>query len=453
MQARATQTEPWYVHLLQLGAYVIGRFAADRCVRLASALTFTALLALVPLLAVSFSIFSAFPAFDVLMVEAQEFIFDNFVPEVGPAVKQYVVTFTAQAGRLTAIGILFLAVTSILLLFSIASAFNEVWRVREGRTLVSRLLVFWAVLTLAPLFFGASLSVSSYLFAAARDIGGETVSGSIANYVWLLPMLLQVAGFTLLYMIVPNYRVSRIDALIGGLLAGVLFELLKKAFGFYVTTVPTYQTIYGTMAVVPIFLLWVYLSWLVVLIGAETTAALPEFRAGARLVRAQTRSPGGRLVAAIGILDALYKASISGGGIRMAALAAANSREPRSFVAARDLLLKRGYMQRTERGAWILARDLNSVTLYDLFADLGLDLSVQLRKGVEPSDWAPRLTNIVLECNETAQTAMDISLQELLGAGPTPDLASPAKPPTADRADPDKEGLQDRARTLLGMRD
>ena len=246
--------------LLRFILHVADRFMADECQTRAAALTFNALLATVPLVAVSFAIFSAFPAFARMQGEVQAFVFENFVPEIGAVVQEYVQDFASKTGELTAVGVLFLIVTSVMLLSTISRAFNQIWRVKPRRSLVMRMLVFWAVLTLGPLLFGASLTLSSYLFAVTRAAGGQDFSGPLTTLASLAPLLLQVAGFSLLYAVMPDFPVRRRDALMGGLVAGILFEVLKKGFAWYVASVPTYQTIYGALATFPIFLIWTYLS-------------------------------------------------------------------------------------------------------------------------------------------------------------------------------------------------
>jgi len=277
--SRIDQSPAWRKSL-QFVTYVANRFLSDQCTVRAASLTYTTLLAIVPLLAISFAIFSAFPAFDSLQMKVQLYIFENFVPQVGDTVLGYLEGFTKQTGKLTTVGIVFLVVTSVMLLLTISNAFDAIWRAKRERTLVGRLLVYWAVLTLAPLLLGASVSLSGYLFTAAQASGVEHYTGAVSHLAGYLPLLFQFAGFVVLYVVMPNSSVRLRDALIGGFTAALLFEILKKFFGFYVTAVPTYETIYGALATFPIFLIWMYISWLVVLIGAEITAALPEWRSG-----------------------------------------------------------------------------------------------------------------------------------------------------------------------------
>lgn len=393
--------------------YVGERFLRDECQTRAAALTFTALLAVVPLIAISFAIFAAFPAFARLQEDVQAFVFQNFVPEIGSVVLDYVQGFAAKTGQLTVVGVLFLIVTSVMLLGTISRAFNAVWGVRPRRSLVARLLVFWAVLTLAPLFFGASLTLSSYLFAIARATGVDTLAGPVGGVAGLAPLLLQVAGFTLLYLVMPEYPVRRRDAAIGGLLAGVLFEVLKKGFAWYVATFPTYQTIYGALAVFPIFLIWVYLSWLVVMLGAVVTASLPDWRGGL-VGRGRSGAPTEKLIAALSVLNVLARAARDGRVVKPAALVESARIGPDSLIPLSETLARKGYIARTDKGAWVLIRDLSTVGLYRLVEDLGLRLTPAIARDAFRGNWGPRFTQMAAEADKAAAEAMAMPLSELL---------------------------------------
>lgn len=393
---------------------VYERFIADECQMRAAALTFNALLATVPLVAVSFAIFSAFPAFARMQGEVQMFVFQNFVPEIGEVVQTYVQDFATKTGELTIIGVLFLIVTSVMLLSTISRAFNAVWRVKPRRALAMRMLVFWAALTLGPLLFGASLTLSSYLFAATREAGGTTFSGPLASLASLAPLLLQVAGFSLLYAVMPDFPVRRRDAITGGLVAGILFEMLKKGFGYYVASVPTYQTIYGALATFPIFLIWVYMSWLVVMLGAEIAAILPEWRAGSGRKDAPDEAEATpRLAAALAVLNVLAVAARDGRMVRSSKLVETARIGPARLSELTETLQRKGYVTRAEKGAWVILRDLNQVSLHQLVRDLGLRLSPEISPEQFRSNWGPRYAQIAAGLNGEAKTRMDIPLAQL----------------------------------------
>ena len=432
--------------------YVIDRFMHDGCQQRAASLTFTSLLAMVPLLAVSFAIFAAFPAYSRIKGEVQGYIFENFVPQVGTVIQEYLDTFTQQTGGLTAVGILFLVFTAVMLLVSISNTFNAIWRARRRRNTVARVLVFWAMITLAPMLFGASLSISSYLFAFARASGVETYTGSLSNLAFMLPFTLQALGFTALFLIMPNYPVRRTDALIGGLTASTLFELLKKGFGLYITTFPTYQTIYGALATIPIFLVWVYLSWMIVLLSAEITATLPEWRGGARRFRTSGLAPLDRLVAALAVVSALRQSAIRGGGLSETRLLRDAGIGPDGLADVERRLESNGYITRGEKGQWLLVRDLRHVTLYDLYTHLGLGIEAAIPKRQMKKPWARRFLETKHTLNSIVREKMSVTLDDLLDSASDDTVANDVEAEEMD-ALLDKDQVKGRARilALLGI--
>lgn len=262
----------------RFGRAVLGRFGEDRCSRSAGALSFTSLLSLVPLTAVVFGMLSIFPVFQVWMGAIQDFVYGNFVPASGEVVQKYLEQFSRQAGRLTAFGLIFVIVTAIMMMATIELTFNDIWRVRQSRKLLQRFLTYWTILTLGPILIGVSLSLTSQLFALQIFSTRGAFHGLRGVILQLLPMAFEMLTFFLLYTLVPNASVKWRHALVGALCAAALFELAKHGFAYYVKNVPTYQTLYGAVAVLPIFLVWIYLSWLVILLGAVVTAQLGDGR-------------------------------------------------------------------------------------------------------------------------------------------------------------------------------
>ena len=436
--------------------YVFTRFHQDHCQQRAASLTFTSLLATVPLLAVSFAIFAAFPAYSRLKDKVQSFVFENFVPQVGSSIQDHLSEFTKQTGELTAVGILFLVFTSVMLLVSISNTMDYIWRARRRRNIVSRLLVNWAVITIAPILFGASMSISSVLFAYAQESGVEAFTGPLTRLTFALPFILQAFGFTALFVILPNTPVRRTDAAIGGLVASFLFELLKRGFGLYVAHFPTYQTIYGALATIPIFLMWMYLSWMVLLASAEMTAALPEWRGGTRRVRKTGLAPLDRLVYALAVLSALKQEQVNGGGLRQYRLLRAAGIGPDALADVAERLEKNRYISRGYKGEWLLVRDLTEVTLYDLFNHLGLGIEAgipprQLRKA-----WTHRFAKVRTGMTEAMQDRMGMTLAELLRAAePGEDIANDTDEsnfsPTDEEVEQDQSSRRARILALLGI--
>lgn len=262
----------------RFGRAVLRRFGQDRCSRSAGALAFTSLLSLVPLTAVVFGMLSIFPVFQLWMGAIQDFVYGNFVPASGEVIQKYLEQFSKQAGRLTAFGLLFVVVTAIMMMATIELTFNDIWRVRKPRKLLRRFLTYWTILTLGPILIGVSLSLTSQLFALQIFSNRGVFHGLRGVVLQVLPMAFEMLTFFLLYTLVPNASVKLRHALVGALCAATLFELAKHGFAYYVTNVPTYQTLYGAVAVLPIFQVWIYLSWLVILLGAVVTAQLGDGR-------------------------------------------------------------------------------------------------------------------------------------------------------------------------------
>ncbi len=266
------------LHFLQFIKLAVARFRQERCVDMASNLTFTTLLSLVPLITIMLTFFSAFPQFSDFSTHAKNVILDNMLPETGgKIISQYMEQFTANAARLTAVGLVFLAITSMMMIYSIDNAFNRIWRVTRQRTLIQRVLVYWAVLTLAPLLMGGSLSMTSWLIG--MSVGNlSQLSVIVLAILKLIPVVLATLAFAFLFRVVPNRFVPLRHAFVGGVVSALAFEAMSRAFALYIAHFPTYKLVYGAFASFPIFLLWVYLSWITVLLGAVLTASMSHWR-------------------------------------------------------------------------------------------------------------------------------------------------------------------------------
>ncbi|MFT5259230.1 MAG: membrane protein [Saprospiraceae bacterium] len=246
--------------------------SAGRYFRVASALSFSTLLALVPLITVAFSTLSLFPVFEQWSGAIEAFLYRNFVPQLGDQIQIYLQEFSVNAGKLTIWGLVFLMISTLFLLATIEDTFNDIWQVEEGRSPVQRLLVYWAMLTLGPIIIAVSLSISSYLLSLSVINDQAVLIGIKSHLLSSLPFALELLGFIFFYSVVPFCDVQFRHAVVGGIVATVLFELAKWGFGLYILNFNSYQKIYGAIAILPVFLIWIYLSWLVVLIGAYVTA-------------------------------------------------------------------------------------------------------------------------------------------------------------------------------------
>ena len=248
----------------------------DKITVSAGHLAFVSLLSLVPFIMVFFTILSAFPAFADTRGELEELIFRSFVPHAGGQVQTYVTEFVSNASGMGAIGILSLMVVALMLISNIDKTLNSIWQSQSERPIIFTLAIYWMVLTLGPLLMGSSVAVSSYLVSLANSAEEYTL-GVTTIILKVVPFVTSVGAFFLIYMLVPNKKIDPKHAACGALVGAVLFETSKKAFALYVTSFPSYQLIYGALAVIPILFVWVYLSWMVVLIGAEVTHVLEIF--------------------------------------------------------------------------------------------------------------------------------------------------------------------------------
>jgi len=261
---------------------VVERFEQDRCQRVAGALSFTAVLAIVPLTAVMLAVLSLAPGFSTWMTVIQDFIYSNFVPAAGDVVQKYLTQLASKAGRLTAVGLMFLVVTAIMLMATIEQAFNDIWRVRNTRKLVHRFLTYWALLTLGPILVAGSLTLTPNRFMLpSRGLAEITLLREVVDVV--LPLVFEFGAVVLLYTVVPNVPVLWRNALAGGLFAAVLLEVAKYLFAAAMKYFTTYQIIYGAIAALPIFLVWIYISWVIILLGATVAATLNDWQLAGKL--------------------------------------------------------------------------------------------------------------------------------------------------------------------------
>ena len=297
--AQALSNWPWYDTLRTLRL----RFRDDHLGVTASSLTFTTLISLVPLVTVMLALFSAFPIFSQFQASLQDYFLKSLVPDgIARPVLQSLTQFAAKANRLGVVGLAFLLVTALALMFTIDRTLNGIWRVPKPRPLAQRVLVYWAALTLGPLMLGASLWVTSYAISASHGLVAS-MPGSLGLLLGVVGFMLLALGMAALFRYVPNTHVQWRHAWAGGLFVAIGFELAKRGLAWYVAAVPGISAVYGTFATLPILLLWIYLSWVIVLLGAVIAAYAPSL--AMRVVRLPDR-PGQRFALAVSLLRALH---------------------------------------------------------------------------------------------------------------------------------------------------
>ncbi len=415
---------------VSFAGFTIRRFYQDGMMQSVGALTYSTLLALIPILVIAFAIFSAFPAFDAVQARLQDVIYTSLLPETGNDLRVYLDRFTANASDLTVLGVVALALSAILLLNTIESTLNRIWRVERERPLMQRLLVFWALLTFGPLLLGAGFAASSNPLAWLWEWTGVASGGGKLPQWLLMPFaaVVQGAAFTVVFKLVPARPVRLGDAAIGGAIGGIGLEILKWGFDAVMGSASTYTTIYGAVSAVPIFLIWTYACWTVIILGAVIAASLPDWRRGYEMMPDEQLSPRQTLAAAVLVLTVLARQARDGGG--------SVDHERLSEViplAVRDRLVEalrsHGYLVETARGRIALARDLHRVTLAELARDLDLVLGTGPGVPEAPSALVPVLGRLA----EAEDEILGRSLEELTaGTGSDQGEALAAVPMTSD---------------------
>lgn len=282
------------------------RLNEERLPQVASSLTFTTTLALVPLLTIVLAIFTTFPIFGQFRLALDTWFVQTLMPKaIANTITSNLTMFASKATKLSAVGAVALLVTSTAMIATIERAFNQIWRVKRTRPLVQRVVIYWSLLTLGPLLFGLSLTVTSQLFMATSSLT-KAVPFVGALFLTLVSVAITTAGYTLLYLVVPNRSVDWHDAVWGGLAAAIAFEVAKRVFAIFISQFHTYAIIYGALAALPLFLLWMYVSWMITLVGALLTAALPVVKYERWWYEPV---PGGQFVDAMAIMKVLYRGS------------------------------------------------------------------------------------------------------------------------------------------------
>lgn len=353
--------------------FLAKRSLDDNLLQAAGALAFTTAFAIVPLSLVVFKLLNALPGFTEWSVKLSEYVFSNFVPSAARSVEARLLLFIRESTSLTVAGVVALVVSLLVTLNSIEGTFNRIWRVQSARPQLSRFLVYWTVLTLGSVFAAASLALSTRFFALSLF---QTRAGDIlANLMLgLTPVAIELGIFMLLYRVVPHRTVHWRHAFSGALLATLIFEVLKWVMGAYLSRFGNYAALYGAISAVPIFLLWVYLSWLSVLLGASFAASVSAFRYQPAAIRLPQ---GFEMYGLLRLLARFEQSRSHGRGLHSDDI---RELEPSLTDAlVQQMLAQLGeinVVRRGEGGEWLLARDLDELTMAELYEACHLRIPV-----------------------------------------------------------------------------
>lgn len=342
-------------HLLRV---IWQRFKEGRCAQVAGSLAFTTLLSLVPFVTLVAVVLSKFPQSAQLDAALRGFLLDNLLPEkAGKVIATYAFQFSQKATNLTIVGALVLIVTAVMLMRTIDTVINQIWMVRSRRPWATRLAAYWVALSFGPLLLAGGVFLATAMLSMSLDIVNEPV--------WLQAVGLRVVSVTILgcvltalYFVVPHCSVRFSDAALAGFLAALAFAVMQRLFGIYLSHFPSYTLVYGAFAAVPIFLLWLYLSWIVVLLGAVVAAVLPERDV---LRRPLPAFPGRRVYVALLLLVDLALAQRAGASRDVARLSEAGRCGHGEIRELLETLERAGIVARREQGGWLLARAAEDV--------------------------------------------------------------------------------------------
>lgn len=338
---------------------VARRFRDDETSLAASSLAYTALLSMVPFMSVLVTVFSAMPLFENASQQLQNFIFENFVPTTGAVIQQYILGFVDKARGLTVTMFLAVFVTSILMMNTMEKALNRIFDSTSTRRLKTKIMMYWAVLTMGPLLVGGGIALSSLLFE-------NSAFAPVKNFIIsALPVLSSTLAFFLIYLIVPNRKVKWKNAIIGAIFAAVCFELAKRGFALYVKTIPSYQKVYGALATIPLFLIWTFLSWNIILIGGTITSTLETSR---WRLHVQKYDSNQRLLLVMELLKILRQANFDGKTVSYVEMSGLLYFVPDNELNQQlEWLTERNYITTSNSGDFLLRHDLHTLNFKTLY--------------------------------------------------------------------------------------
>ena len=397
----------WFQFVL----FVLRRFEADRCREQAGSLTYTTLFAVVPMLTVFLVIISSIKALEPARQQLQQLIYSNFLPKTTIAFDKALNAFTDKSSNLTIIGILFLFVTTVMMLTSIETVFNRIWRVKETRGGILGFMRYWTIISLGPILLGSAFVISSTaasLNVLSNNFSGYELDGAFVF--WCISFSLTILGFFILNWTIPNRSVPIKAAFFAGTFSATLFEMLKHLFGFVMSNFTSYEIIYGAFAAVPIFLLWIFLSWNIVLLGVEISYALTAFNADTHKQRKRHA-----VIMLLDLLELFYQKQKVGQSVNESeALEVLGREEIGRWPSYVQILEKQHLIMRTDDNNYVLVRNLSQIDFWSFYSALPYPLP--RRKDIEDvcgnNQWMEKIGPALIESDDylVAKLAIPLSI-------------------------------------------
>jgi membrane protein len=405
------QKNSFLADMYSIARFVVSRYRQDQAFKVAGSLSYTSLLAIVPLFAIGLAMLAAFPAFSGIRGKIQTFLFANFLPNTTEVLQDRITQFVDAAGQLTVVGVIGLGVTAVLLLETIEDAFNTIFKVRDQRNYFSRMMVYWGLITIGPLLIGVSFSISAHVARLTEEAGVVHISAFNFILQYATPYVLTFVAFGLMYFGVPNCKVRMRDAAIGALLASLLFAALRFGFVWYLSQVHTYEVVYGALASLPIFLIWMYLSWMVILAGAVLTASLPEWQAG-RILGENLDKKTAQVSLAFRVLSALSTLQKEGKHATHKRLLSILQVPDYALRQITAILIDESWVHERADGGYGLSIALDQKTFLDLLIifDSGV-CALQSSSKLLPSEKA---IAVLEKAMETERAQLDVVLQDII---------------------------------------
>ena len=404
--------------------FLMRHFFEDNCQQKAASLTYTTMLSIVPMLTVLLMILSSVPALASVRAQIYEVIYSNLIPQSSLQVSKYINSFAEKSTNLTAIGVMILFITTIMTLTTIERAFNQIWRVENRSGGLKSMLRYWTIVTLGPIVLGTAFIASSTVQSLSflnRQIAGYGIDWSF--WVQVVTVTITVAGFITMYWFIPKARVPIKNAAIAGVIVAIVFELLKHVFGIVMTNFTSYEAIYGAFAAIPIFLLWIYLSWNLILLGVEISYTLTIFET-------EEVYPRHPLLSLLDMLNLVYTHHLEGDAV--------SEQELRNVLGRKELpkwytyinyLQDSNLITTTEDSEYVLKKDLSRMTLWDFYRTLPYPLPIKDEldemKEEDQQPWLNVLVNRFVNTETCAKEQLNLPLATIF-AHSQPRKKSPA---------------------------